>query len=110
MAKVQQKYRLNIEWMPTDEDYLFVEVHRAEISRQRLDQEIKKFRAYWMNRKDAKGEKSERYWKAAFRNWIMNVIVKPAYQPFETAKDQSRRIALEQLTGGRQDASHIIDI
>lgn len=110
MATKPTKYRLTIEWMPTDEDYLFVEVHRPEITRQRLDQEIKKFRAYWMERLDKKGEKRAQDWKMAWRNWIGNVIVKPTYQPFETAKEQSRRLALEQLTGGRVDANHIIDI
>lgn len=112
MATRPPKYRLNIEWMPTDEDYLFVEVQRPEITRERLDQEIKKFRAYWMNRLDAKGEKRAQDWKMTWRNFVMNIIVKPTYAPrqFETAKDQSRRLALEQLTGGRQDACNIIDI
>lgn len=112
MAKAQPKYRLNIDWMPTDEDYLFVEVHRPDITRQHLEQIIKEFRAYWMNRLDAKGEKRAQDWKAAWRNWIMKVVVRPSYAQrphYESEKDRSRRIAFEQLTGGSH-AGHIIDI
>lgn len=113
MAKAQLKYRLTIDWMPTDEDYLFVEVHRPDITSQHLQQIIKEFRAYWMNRLDAKGEKRAQDWKAAWRNWIMKVVVKPIYAPkqqYQTKAERARNFT-DALEGRRSEQPYrIIDI
>jgi hypothetical protein len=99
--------RITPDWQPSDEDYLFCEANRPDLN---VREVILQFRTYWLAQPMKAGEKAN--WSRTWRNWVARARAKPTYAPrqFETAKDQSRRLALEQLTGGRQDACNIIDI
>lgn len=97
--------RLSQDWQPSDEDYLFCEANRPDLN---VRETILQFKTYWIAQPMKAGEKVN--WSRTWRNWVARARAKPTFKQFENAKDQSRRLALEQLTGGRQDACNIIDI
>ena len=100
-----KRTRITPDWQPSDEDYLFCEANRPDLN---VREVILQFRTYWLAQPMKAGEKAN--WSRTWRNWVARARAKPTYKPFESSKEQSRRLALEQLTGGRVDANHIIDI
>lgn len=67
------------------------------------------FRDYWLSAAGAKGRKAD--WLATWRNWVRNQRVQAKqFKPYESAKDKSRREAMEVLTGKRNYDESIIDI
>ena len=99
--------RLPEDWQPSDEDYDFCVTNRPDLD---VKQTINQFRAYWLAQPMKAGMKSN--WSRTWKNWVARARATPTYKPkqfYESSKDQSRREALEQLTGV-SNARTIIDI
>lgn len=110
-AEAAPATRLPADWMPEQEDVLFLLAERPDLS---PDGTTSRFRDYWIAQPGAKGRKVD--WHATWRNWVRNERTAPQARGspagYESAKDRSRREASEQLTGRKQnDQRHdIIDI
>lgn len=102
--------RLPADWMPDQDDVLFLLTERKDLS---PDLTASRFRDYWVAQPGAKGRKVD--WHATWRNWVRNERAAPQARGspagYESAKDRSRREASENLTGRRHEQRHdIIDI
>jgi uncharacterized protein YdaU (DUF1376 family) len=98
--------RLPDNWQPTDAMIEFCKTERPDLKVQAI---ADSFRDYWIAVPGAKGRKAD--WLATWRNWVRNQRAQPgAFKSYETAKDKSRREAMEILTGKRANHESIIDI
>jgi uncharacterized protein YdaU (DUF1376 family) len=98
--------RLPENWQPNDDMMQFCKTERPELQ---MKDVADSFRDYWIAVPGAKGRKAD--WNATWRNWVRNQRAQPgAFKPYESAKDKSRREAMEVLTGKRNYDESIIDI
>ena len=98
--------RLPADWQPTDAMVQFCKSERPDLQVQAI---ADGFKDYWIAQAGAKGRKAD--WEATWRNWIRNQRAQfAAFKPYESAKDKSRREAMEILTGKRKTDDSIIDI
>jgi len=98
--------RLPQDWQPTEEMIEFCKIERPEL---KVKAVADTFRDYWVSVAGAKGRKAD--WLATWRNWVRNQRAEAgSFKPYESAKDKSRREAMEVLTGKRNYDESIIDI
>lgn len=90
--------RLPDDWQPSPDDISFCKSSRPDLNPNEI---ADGFRDYWIAQPGAKGRKAD--WPATWRNWVRNQRVKPPAtgQPFESAKDRSRREFAEAIFGKR---------
>jgi hypothetical protein len=94
------------DWQPTEEMIEFCKIERPEL---KVKAVADTFRDYWVSVAGAKGRKAD--WLATWRNWVRNQRAEAgSFKPYESAKDKSRREAMEVLTGKRNYDESIIDI
>ena len=104
--RAQTASRLPDNWQPSDDMIQFCRTERPELQVQMV---IDSFRDHWIAAPGAKGRKAD--WSATWRNWVRNQRAQPgASKSYESAKDKSRREAMEILTGKRANHESIIDI
>lgn len=98
--------RLPQDWQPTEDMIQFCKTERPELQ---IKAVADSFRDYWLSAAGAKGRKAD--WLATWRNWVRNQRAQAGtFKPYESAKDKSRREAMEVLTGKRNYDESIIDI
>jgi len=98
--------RLPDNWQPTESMIEFCKTERPDLKAEAI---ADGFKDYWIAVPGAKGRKAD--WNATWRNWVRNQRAQPgAFKPYESAKDKSRREAMEVLTGKRNYDESIIDI
>jgi uncharacterized protein YdaU (DUF1376 family) len=98
--------RLPADWQPSEAMIEFCKTERPEL---KVKEVADGFRDYWISAAGAKGRKAN--WEATWRNWVRNQRAQAgAFKPYESAKDKSRREAMEILTGKRANHESIIDI
>lgn len=98
--------RLPDNWQPTESMIEFCKNERPDLKAEAI---ADGFKDYWIAVPGAKGRKAD--WNATWRNWVRNQRAQAgSFKPYESAKDKSRREAMEVLTGKRNYDESIIDL